>query len=393
MSPPLRLVYSFPHAVGSPGIGTTALQQIRALITRGVEVTVYCASTRVALPGAAEVVETMVVGGRRVPHRAVGVDRAYAYHDRRVARALRRGRVRPDVVHAWPLGSLETFRAAAAAGIPAAREVPNTHTAEAYARAEREAAALGMAPVAGQSHSFDARRLEREEAEYAAATTLLAPSAHVASTFTERGVDPARLSLVRYGFDPVAFPSPGPIAPSDPAAGLRLVFVGRCEPRKGLHHALRAWAGSGAGERGRLRIHGAFAPGYREAIAPLLEAPGVEVAGFTDDVGAALRGADALVLPSLEEGSALVTYEAQASGCALLVSEEAGALAADGDSALIHRGGDVAALTGHMRTLDADRELLDRLRRAAVARRALLSWSSAGRRLIEVYTDLRDRAV
>jgi glycosyltransferase involved in cell wall biosynthesis len=384
----VRLLYSFPHAVGSPGIGTTALQQIRALIGRGVEVTVYCASTRVDLAGAARVVQTMAVAGRRVPHRAIGVDRAYRYHDRRVALALRHGRGRPDVVHAWPLGALETFRAAAAAGIPTAREVPNTHTAEAYARAEREAAALGMPPVAGQSHSFDARRLAREEAEYAAATTLLAPSPHVAGTFTDRGVDPARLSLVRYGFDPASFPAPGAIAHADAGRGLRLVFVGRCEPRKGLHHALRAWAASGAGERGRLRIHGDFAPGYREAIAPLLEAPGVEVAGFTDDVAAALRAADALILPSAEEGSALVTYEAQASGCALLVSEEAGALAVHGESALIHRAGDVATLTEHLRMLDADRQLLDRLRRTAAGRRALLSWSSAGRRLIEVYAGL-----
>ena len=45
--------------------------------------------------------------------------------------------------------------------------------------------------------------------------------------------------------------------------GLRAVFVGRCEPRKGLHYALEAWIESGAAERGTFTICGNFYPGYR----------------------------------------------------------------------------------------------------------------------------------
>jgi glycosyltransferase involved in cell wall biosynthesis len=135
-------------------------------------------------------------------------------------------------------------------------------------------------------------------------------------------------------------------------------------------------------------VYGAFEPGYRDAVAPLLDAPGVRVAGFTADPAACLREADVLVLPSVEEGSALVTYEAQACGCALLVSDAAGALARHGQSALLHRAGDVDALTAHLRELDADRALLERLRAAAVARRDELSWASAADRLLEVYGGL-----
>ena len=69
-----------------------------------------------------------------------------------------------------------------------------------------------------------------------------------------------------------------------------------------------------------------------------------------------MRDADVLVLPSLTEGSALVTYEAQAAGCALLVSEAAGAPCEHRREGLVHAPGDVAALTEHFRRVDSDRQ-------------------------------------
>ncbi len=66
-------------------------------------------------------------------------------------------------------------------------------------------------------------------------------------------------------------------------------------------------------------ILGEFVPGYAEALGPLLEHPSVEVRGFASDPAAVMREADVLVLPSVEEGSALVTYEAQLCGCVPVV--------------------------------------------------------------------------
>lgn len=100
--------------------------------------------------------------------------------------------------------------------------------------------------------------------------------------------------------------------------------------------------------------------------------PGVVELGFVADVGAVLRQAHVLVLPSVEEGSALVTYEAQASGAVLLVSD-AGAICRHGEEGLVHRTGDVRALTGHLRAVDGDRALLARLRARTLARRDQLS--------------------
>jgi glycosyltransferase involved in cell wall biosynthesis len=124
---------------------------------------------------------------------------------------------------------------------------------------------------------------------------------------------------------------------------------------------------------------------YRKRLSPLLAHRSVKALGFVHDVGAVMRGCDILMLPSVEEGSALVTYEAQASGCVLLVSDAAGASCRHPDQALVHSAGDTEALTDHLRTLDGDRGLLARLRATTLRRRDELTWAAAATRLDAVY--------
>lgn len=382
----IRVLYSFPHPLGKPGIGTTADAQVRGLIALGAEVSLYCTSLTSPLPGARRIEETMVVDGRRIPHRAIGIDRAYRYHDWQTSRALIRLAGEIDVVHCWPLAARRTLSTAKALGIPSFREVPNTHTEHAYARVARETEQLGMTLPRHHSHRPDARRLHVERREYALADRLLVPSDTVRDTFLERGYGAAKLVRHQYGFDPLRFPAPR-CGERSHAAGLTAVFAGHGEPRKGLHHALDAWLASGAARRGRLLICGSVLREYRRLLARHLADPSVEELGFVGDIGSILRRADVLLLPSVEEGSALITYEAQASGAVPVVSDAAGALCSHPDQGLVHPAGDVATLAEHLRLLDSDRQLLARLKAVALARREELSWEHAARRLNAAYVE------
>jgi glycosyltransferase involved in cell wall biosynthesis len=98
-----------------------------------------------------------------------------------------------------------------------------------------------------------------------------------------------------------------------------------------------------------------------------------------------MRRSDVLVLPSIEEGSALVTYEARGSGCILAVSEAAGAICSHMENALVHKVGDVDALTQHLTLLHENRTLLARLRTESLRTVSDLTWGAAGIRLREVY--------
>lgn len=377
----LTIAYSFPHVLGAPGIGWTAWNQITELIAGGHRVHVIAASTARPVPGAASVTTTLTVRGRRIPHRVFGRDRALALHDARTARWLTRRAVREsvDVVHAWPLAAERTFAAAHRAGLAAVREVPNTHTAHAYDVVAREYAALGMEMPESDSHTANGRRLRREEREWASATGLLVPSEAVADTFRARGFDDARLLRHRYGSNAA------PHRREDAERPFTVVFLGRVQPRKGLHHALRAWQASSASRHGRLLVYGRMDGRYRDALGSLLDLPGVEVRGSTDDSMEVLAEADALVLPSVEDGSALVTYEAQVAGCIPLVSTAAGAVISEGRTGLSHEAGDVATLTAHLDLLAGDPALRARMRAAVLDAASELTWAAAARELVHVY--------
>ena len=93
------------------------------------------------------------------------------------------------------------------------------------------------------------------------------------------------------------------------------------------------------------------------------------------------------ILPSIEEGSALVTAEARGSGCVLLVSDAAGAICKHRENALVHRVGDVSALTRHIDLLHQDRALMARLRSASLSTASEITWTAAGKVLLDVYRE------
>lgn len=383
----MRVLYSFPDVLGKPGIGVTAIRQVRALVELGAEVSVICGSVPEPPEGLHHLVETLSVRGKRIPHRLLGRANAYRYHDWRAARHISASAGQLEVAHLWPRAVMATAAAAHARGMPCVREAPNAHTRFAMNVVNAEHAKLGLALPSGYSHTEEGGRLRLEEEEFAAVEAILAPSEFVVRTFESAGIPRRRILTHQYGADLID----GASATSPPNGAeqpLSLCFVGSGEPRKGLHAALDAWLASGAAETGRFRIVGELMHGYVDVLGRRLDHPSVELVGFLKKPTAVMAESHALVLASVEEGSALVTYEAQAAGCALLVSDATGALCTDGVEGLIHPPGDVTALATQIARLNDDRALLERLRRAALEHSHRLTWLEAGRRLLACYEEI-----
>ncbi|MBR9976130.1 MAG: glycosyltransferase family 4 protein [Bacteroidetes bacterium] len=171
--------------------------------------------------------------------------------------------------------------------------------------------------------------IEKGLREMELADAVIIPSAFVERTFLDAGFPEEKLHVVPYGFNPTQF------APGEKRDGrFRVLFVGNIGVQKGVHYLLEAWS--------RLRLPGAelvFIGTVEEGIRPLL----AKYEGqFT------LRGhvpheklkeeyaqASVFVLPSLQEGSALVTYEAMACGLPLLVTTNTGSVAIDGEHGFV----------------------------------------------------------
>jgi len=386
----LKVLYSFPlwltHAGGVP---TTGYHQVTGLVKQGVQVTLYCGALLDPIEGLYSQKDTLKFGGLKLPLGLLGTRRSAALHDRIVARNLRRihDKDHIDIVHCWPSGALETLKTARELGIKTVLERPNAHTRYAMEVVGRECERLGVTLPKSNPHAFNAYALKREEEEFELADCLLCPSEFVAQTFLEKGVSKDKIVRHRYGFDASRFNFPRSSLIKADERPFKMVFLGSCEPRKGLHYALDAWLASKTSRDGVFYICGKYIHGYKELLADRLAHPSVKDVGSLSDVAPLLQKCHALVLPSIEEGSALVTYEARACGCVLLVSNAAGAVCEHNKNALVHKVGDVSTLRSHIDMLASDAQLFSRLRNNSIAGVSELTWDKAAESLIRAYQE------
>lgn len=383
----IHVLYSFPLRIGTVGPGMTAWHQLVGLVDKGIRVTLYAGSCEKAIDGLNDLEETLVPYGVKLPIRLLGVRMALTLHDSIVAKTLRRihKKSRIDLIHCWPSGSLETLRTAHELGIKTVLERLSAHTRYVYEVARCECEKLGVRLRKSHYAAYNVVTLAREEKEFRLTDKLLCPSEFVANTFLEKGYREEQLARHRYGYDP-AYLKVGNSRPTrrdNPS--FIVAYIGECNPLKGTHLALRAWVESGASKNGKFYICGRFVPGYKESLEHFLTHPSVEYLGFVLDVAKVMRQSDALILPSLAEGSALVTYEARACGCVLLVSDSSGAPCRHMHDALVHKAGDVDSLREHIDMVASNRSFYQKLRNNSLAGLEQLTWEKAAEVLVDIY--------
>lgn len=187
----------------------------------------------------------------------------------------------------------------------------------------------------------------------------------------------SRLRLVYNG---VAGPDPDGVTPPATTAPdpLRIVFVGRLSPRKGVEVAVRAVAAlRGRGRTATLDLVGAVFPGYEwfdqhlhELVRSLDLDGAVRFPGFASPVWPAYAAADVAVVPSLAtEPFGNVSVEAQLAQRPVVVARTQGLVETvrDGVTGVVVEAGDPAALAAALDRLAADWPAATALARAGRA--------------------------
>ena len=227
-----------------------------------------------------------------------------------------------------------------------------------------------------------------------AAADFVACISHFARSQAMIHADPVhwpKLRIVHCAVEPARYARPA--AEEDPKGPVRLVFVGRLAPVKGVRVLLEAFEQARAGGTDlRLTVIGDGPD--RTAIQAMAAGLGDAVC-FTgyqsqDEVAAHLAESDIFVLASFAEGVPVVLMEAMASGLPVIATRIAGIpeLVADGESGLIVAPGDAAALADAILRLVADpaqRQRMGRAGRATVARHFALRTEAA--RLARLFTE------
>jgi starch synthase len=223
----------------------------------------------------------------------------------------------------------------------------------------------------------DIRDIVREETIYEIADAITVPSSFAARSFIESGLPPEKIHRIPYG---VRLESFSRIA-EPPANRFEVLFAGSVGLRKGFPYLLEAFAKLRHPEK-RLRVAGAMHPDLKTVL-DRLPLDRVEFLGAVPQqhLVELMSTSHVMVLPSIEEGLALVQGQALACGCPVLCSTNTGGedLFTDGMEGFIVPIRDPQALTDRMQQLADDRDLQVRMSEAALQRvRSIGGWTDYG---------------
>ncbi|MBS1799174.1 MAG: glycosyltransferase family 4 protein [Acidobacteria bacterium] len=233
----------------------------------------------------------------------------------------------------------------------------------------------------------DMRDIAREEEIYEAADLITVPSSFAARSFMEMGVRQEKLRTIPYGVRLESFRRTG----EPPKDRFEVLFAGSVGLRKGVPYLLEAFSQLRHSNK-RLRLAGAIHPDIRQVLGRL-PMENVEVLGAVPQTRLVeLMGTShVMVLPSIEEGLALVQGQALACGCPVIASTQTGGedLFTDRVEGFIVPLRDTAALAGRMQQLADDPALQQRMSEAALKRVHLLGgWKDYGDRWEQLLKDL-----
>ena len=230
------------------------------------------------------------------------------------------------------------------------------------------------------------RTIEREEQEYAQADAVTVPSQFALRSFVECGVDPAKLHAIPYGVDLEHFK---PAAPRD--AAFRVLFVGQLGAHKGIGYLLSAFRRAALPDA-KLVLVGSPRPETKMLLTGALD--DVEFTGTVsrDEVAVQMSRASVMVLPTLQEGLAMVQAQALACGCPVISTANSGAedLFDDGKEGFIVPIRDPDAIAAKLTLLYRDRDLLHSMSEAGRQRMEQIGgWDRYGAQIIALFNTLR----
>jgi glycosyltransferase involved in cell wall biosynthesis len=314
---------------------------------------------------------------RRIPSlRRKGM---YSYIKDNLFDALARKYVPPcDIFHAWGNYALYCIPTARSFGASVVIERGSTHPhfQDAILREEFERFGVGVERAHPQI-------IEKGMKEIELADAVIIPSSFVRRSFVSQGVPEEKLHLIPYGIDLSSFQ---PVPKADDV--FRVLFVGNIGIQKGVHYLLEAWK-SLALPHAELVFVGAIDKDF-ERMFKRYEGL-YRYAGHVphEQLSAWYSQASVFVLPSLQEGSALVTYEAMACGIPSVVSENTGSIIRDGIDGWVVPIRSSDAIAEKILHLFEHAEQSASYGASAAAYVAGYTWERYAREVVRVYRSLR----
>jgi glycosyltransferase involved in cell wall biosynthesis len=226
--------------------------------------------------------------------------------------------------------------------------------------------------------------IENEENEYATADAITVPSDFAKESFVSQGIDPKKVFVTPYGVNLQEF------YPTEFKKGrdtFRILFVGQISLRKGIPDLLEAFRKFRHPKK-ELILVGGMQPEMRQFfLSRKLE--GIRFVGVLprNRVRKYMVESDVMVLPSIEEGQALVLAQALACGVPIIATRNTGAenLFVHGREGLIVPFRNPCALHAALERMAGDQSLLESMGNAAKkCSKKLDGWAGYAKRVLGV---------
>ena len=240
-------------------------------------------------------------------------------------------------------------------------------------------------PLAAIDDHFADPVAQREEAEWGEADYIVCPSEFVISTLESMGVSRDKCRLLPYGID---IDSLRPRERRPDGRGINVLFMGLVGLRKGIPYLLEALKALDSPNI-HCRLVGFF-EADRQRVSEY--AKWVEIVGPVprSEISHSYEWADVLVLPSISEGSALVTYEALACGIPVITTPNSGSSVRDGVNGFIVPIRDPQALASRIDQLAGDPEMLRTMSAHALECRSGFSSEAYGSGILDLIRSVHE---
>ncbi len=313
--------------------------------------------------------------------RQSSIDWVTKHFDKTVARCFNK---ESNVVYCYEDSALATFSAAQRFGVRKVYELPIGYHDEARAVAQEEVDRdKSLLPFWLSLHE-NIEKLNRKTAEVRSADHVICASTYCRTSIIKHVNIDCEISVIPYGCNVLWEPKKWNV--KDISGPLKVVFVGRLDPRKGLHYLFEALERLTPSSY-ELTIAGRWVSGYRDW---LLKRRRVVFADLGQIRGgqllSVLRDSHLLVLPSLFEGFGLVILEAMACGIPVLGTERTGApdVIENGKQGFCVRAGCSEDIVQVLNMIMDNREMLINMGEEARRRALVLSWRRYRQRLAAV---------
>ena len=310
----MKVIYSIGSKFGGHGIGAQAAHAVRGIYrARALKKVLASYQRKMTIPK--KYVKTLGIVGKGLRRLAYYDPTGYGYvlHD--------------NVFDRWAAGKIESCSIFHGWNHHCLRQLKRAKKLGALTVVERASSHILQGQEVLRSQLWPKSFVDKCLKEYEEADYILVPSEYAKQSFLERGFDEKKIVKIPFGVDSQKFVNHK--SQTVNRNKFVVLYVGEIRLGKGVQYLLEAW--------GKLRLKDAelWLAGEekrdikRTILSKYRNYNNIKRLGFVKDVPELMNRANVFAFPSLDEGSALVTYEAMAAGLPVITTPNAGSLVRD----------------------------------------------------------------